>query len=179
MRRGKIDARAIRAMSGGRINRSNSEFVFQYLRGAVNIRAAKFHLLHALSKLRQYFAMAPEPPGSRVVRMSRRISCGKCSSNSSASWSGGTSASLGVPLAIRIRQTYRVAQRVRPLQWAWGQAAARRARSRPTRQRWRHLRPRGPGDRSPPLRRASPMAQRTIDSRWLKQEGWTWRRQEL
>src|SRR5438874_1843872 len=47
--------------------------------------------------------MAPVPPGSRVVRMSREVSEGKCSSNSSASWSGGTSASLGVPLAMRIR----------------------------------------------------------------------------
>ena len=47
--------------------------------------------------------MAPSPPGSRVVNKSSATSSEKCSVNSSASWSGGTSASPGVPFAIRIR----------------------------------------------------------------------------
>jgi len=62
----KIDSRAVRAMAGGRINRSNSEFVFQNLRGAVDIGAAKFHLLDAISRLRQILC-----DRSRTARLAR------------------------------------------------------------------------------------------------------------
>ncbi len=67
---------AVRAVSGRtrpyragpscRINRINCEFVFQDLRGAVDIGTAIFHLLDALAKLGEVFC-----DGSRTARLAR------------------------------------------------------------------------------------------------------------